>query len=166
MVSGILAYKFGAPFAWITSLSVAAYIAFTLTVTQVPYFLPILYQDPWCSLWGLKLVICLTFSCYFQWRTKFRKAMNKADNDASTRAIDSLINYEVRLYSHYEDFSFYCQFIKSFYLFVIDNDSFFPLYGPILMPYLLFFLGPHISDCKIFQQWSFWSRKVWWVLTE
>ncbi|KAJ8452140.1 hypothetical protein Cgig2_016721 [Carnegiea gigantea] len=31
-----------------------------------------------------------------QWRTKFRKAMNKADNDASTRAIDSLINYEAR----------------------------------------------------------------------
>jgi ABC-type transport system involved in Fe-S cluster assembly fused permease/ATPase subunit len=37
------------------------------------------------------------FSLSFQWRTKFRKAMNKADNDASTRAIDSLINYEVRL---------------------------------------------------------------------
>ncbi|KAG8645658.1 hypothetical protein MANES_10G082900v8 [Manihot esculenta] len=34
MVSGILAYKFGAPFAWITSLSVAAYVAFTLFVTQ------------------------------------------------------------------------------------------------------------------------------------
>ncbi|GJX23147.1 ABC transporter of the mitochondrion 1 [Tanacetum coccineum] len=60
----ILAYNFGAPFAWITSLSVAAYVAFTLAVTQ--------------------------------WRTKFRKDMNKADNDASTRAIDSLINYEVR----------------------------------------------------------------------
>lgn len=38
----------------------------------------------------LSLHICLS-----QWRTKFRKAMNKADNDASTRAIDSLINYEV-----------------------------------------------------------------------
>ncbi|KAI3829911.1 hypothetical protein L1987_04042 [Smallanthus sonchifolius] len=62
LVSGILAYNFGAPFAWITSLSVAAYVAFTLAVTQ--------------------------------WRTKFRKDMNKADNDASTRAIDSLINYE------------------------------------------------------------------------
>lgn len=37
MVSGILAYKFGAPFAWITSLSVAAYIAFTLSITQVIY---------------------------------------------------------------------------------------------------------------------------------
>ncbi|PRQ34876.1 putative cadmium-transporting ATPase [Rosa chinensis] len=72
MVSGILAYKFGAPFAWITSLSVAAYIAFTLTVTQ--------------------------------WRTKFRKAMNKADNDASTRAIDSLINYETVKYFNNEGF--------------------------------------------------------------
>ncbi|KAL6203589.1 hypothetical protein ACLB2K_027289 [Fragaria x ananassa] len=72
MVSGILAYKFGAPFAWITSLSVAAYIAFTLTVTQ--------------------------------WRTKFRKAMNKSDNDASTRAIDSLINYETVKYFNNEGF--------------------------------------------------------------
>ncbi|KAK4419793.1 ABC transporter B family member 25 [Sesamum alatum] len=70
MVSGILAYKFGAPFAWITSLSMTAYIAFTLAVTQ--------------------------------WRTKFRKAMNKADNDANTRAIDSLINYETVKYFNNE----------------------------------------------------------------
>lgn len=70
MVSGILAYKFGATFAWITSLSVAAYVAFTLTVTQ--------------------------------WRTKFRQAMNKADNDASTRAIDSLLNYETVKYFNNE----------------------------------------------------------------
>ncbi|XP_047307809.1 ABC transporter B family member 25, mitochondrial-like [Impatiens glandulifera] len=72
MVSGILAYNFGAPFAWITSLSVAAYVAFTLTVTQ--------------------------------WRTKFRKAMNKADNDANTRAIDSLINYETVKYFNNETY--------------------------------------------------------------
>lgn len=72
MVAGILAYKFGAPFAWITSLSVAAYVAFTLTVTQ--------------------------------WRTKFRMAMNKADNDASTRAIDSLINYETVKYFNNESY--------------------------------------------------------------
>ncbi|KAJ0539482.1 putative ABC-type Cd(2+) transporter [Helianthus annuus] len=73
MVASILAYKFGATFAWITSLSFAAYVAFTLTITQ--------------------------------WRTKFRKIMNKADNDASTRAIDSLINYETVKYfnnEHYE----------------------------------------------------------------
>ncbi|KAG4955098.1 hypothetical protein JHK87_040692 [Glycine soja] len=70
MVAGILAYKFGAPFALITSLSVAAYVAFTLTITQ--------------------------------WRTKFRKAMNKADNDAGTRVIDSLINYETVKYFNNE----------------------------------------------------------------
>ncbi|KAG7946624.1 hypothetical protein I3843_14G049900 [Carya illinoinensis] len=70
MVSAILAYKFGAPFAWITSTSVAAYVVFTLTVTQ--------------------------------WRTKFRQAMNKADNDASSRAVDSLINYETVKYFNNE----------------------------------------------------------------
>ncbi|KAH8479916.1 hypothetical protein H0E87_030213 [Populus deltoides] len=70
MVSSILAYKFGAPFALITSLSVAAYVTFTLSVTQ--------------------------------WRTKFRKAMNNADNDASTKAIDSLINYETVKYFNNE----------------------------------------------------------------
>ncbi|KAL8170578.1 hypothetical protein V2J09_022382 [Rumex salicifolius] len=39
-----------------------------------------------------------------EWRTKFRKAMNKADNDASTRAIDSLINYETVKYFNNENF--------------------------------------------------------------
>ncbi|KAG2333355.1 hypothetical protein Bca52824_004535 [Brassica carinata] len=84
MVSGILAYKFGAAFAWITSLSVGAYIAFTLAVTQ--------------------------------WRTKFRKAMNKADNDASTRAIDSLINYETVKYFNNEGYEAekYDQFLKRY----------------------------------------------------
>lgn len=84
MVSGILAYKFGAPFAWITSLSVAAYIIFTLTVTQ--------------------------------WRTKFRKEMNKADNDANTRAIDSLINYETVKYFNNEAFEAdkYDEFLKRY----------------------------------------------------
>ncbi|XP_057848038.2 ABC transporter B family member 25, mitochondrial isoform X3 [Cryptomeria japonica] len=72
MVAGILAYKFGAPFALVTSLAVAAYVAFTLVVTQ--------------------------------WRTKFRQMMNKADNDASSRAIDSLINYETVKYFSNEDF--------------------------------------------------------------
>ncbi|KAF3454774.1 hypothetical protein FNV43_RR05222 [Rhamnella rubrinervis] len=84
MVSGILAYKFGPPFAWITSLSVAAYVVFTLSVTQ--------------------------------WRTKFRKAMNKADNDASTRAVDSLINYETVKYFNNEAYEVdkYDAFLKRY----------------------------------------------------
>ncbi|CAH9074129.1 unnamed protein product [Cuscuta epithymum] len=84
MVSGILAYKFGAPFAWITSLAVAAYVAFTLSVTQ--------------------------------WRTKFRKEMNKADNDSSTKAIDSLINYETVKYFNNEAYEVnkYDEFLKRY----------------------------------------------------
>eukprot|EP00891_Asterochloris_glomerata_P008475 jgi/Astpho2/8475/Aster-05520 len=37
------------------------------------------------------------------WRTKFRQQMNKADNDASSRSIDSLINYETVKYFGNED---------------------------------------------------------------
>ncbi|KAH7677634.1 Cadmium-transporting ATPase protein [Dioscorea alata] len=84
MVSGILAYKFGATFAWITSLSVSLYIAFTLIVTQ--------------------------------WRTKFRQAMNKADNDASSKSIDSLLNYETVKYFNNESFevSKYDKYLKKY----------------------------------------------------
>uniref|UniRef100_A0A1D1ZAM3 ABC transporter B family member 25, mitochondrial n=2 Tax=Anthurium amnicola TaxID=1678845 RepID=A0A1D1ZAM3_9ARAE len=84
MVSGILAYKIGASFAWITSLSVATYIAFTLIVTQ--------------------------------WRTKFRQAMNKADNDASSRALDSLLNYETVKYFNNESFEVakYDEYLKKY----------------------------------------------------
>ncbi|KAF7153530.1 hypothetical protein RHSIM_Rhsim01G0244900 [Rhododendron simsii] len=37
-----------------------------------------------------------------EWRTKFRKAMNKADNEATTRAVDSLLNYETVKYFNNE----------------------------------------------------------------
>ena len=33
-----------------------------------------------------------------QWRTKFRKQMNRADNEGSSRAMDSLLNYETVKY--------------------------------------------------------------------
>ncbi|RZC44900.1 hypothetical protein C5167_037864 [Papaver somniferum] len=84
MVAGILAYKFGAPFAWITSLTVAAYIAFTISVTQ--------------------------------WRIKISQVMNKADNDASSRVIDSLVNYETVKYFNNEEFEAekYDEFIKKY----------------------------------------------------
>ena len=39
------------------------------------------------------------------WRLKFRRQMNEADQEASTRAIDSLLNYETVKYfgnEHYE----------------------------------------------------------------
>ncbi|KAI3832191.1 hypothetical protein MKW92_034273 [Papaver armeniacum] len=84
MVAGILAYKFGAPFAWITSLTVAAYIAFTISATK--------------------------------WRIKISQVMNKADNDASSRVIDSLVNYETVKYFNNEEFEAekYDEFIKKY----------------------------------------------------
>jgi len=39
-----------------------------------------------------------------QWRTKFRVTMNKADNEAGNKAIDSLINYETVKYFNNEDY--------------------------------------------------------------
>ena len=39
-----------------------------------------------------------------QWRTQFRVNMNKADNEAGNKAIDSLINYETVKYFNNEDY--------------------------------------------------------------
>ena len=47
------------------------------------------------SVWTLK---------YTQWRTQFRLKMNKADNEAGNKAIDSLINYETVKYFNNEDY--------------------------------------------------------------
>ncbi|KAL1203202.1 ABC transporter B family member 24 [Cardamine amara subsp. amara] len=41
---------------------------------------------------------------WLQWRTKLRNAMNEADNDASSRLTDSLINYETVKYFNNEDY--------------------------------------------------------------
>ncbi|ORZ03543.1 P-loop containing nucleoside triphosphate hydrolase protein [Syncephalastrum racemosum] len=72
MVSGILAYKFGTPYAVVTLTTIAAYTTFTVTTTA--------------------------------WRTQFRKQANQADNEAATKAVDSLINFEAVKYFNNEKF--------------------------------------------------------------
>merc|ERR1719154_672032 len=42
--------------------------------------------------------------CITQWRTKFRVTMNKADNEAGNKAVDSLINYETVKYFNNEEY--------------------------------------------------------------
>jgi ATP-binding cassette, subfamily B, heavy metal transporter len=66
LVCGILWGLYSFPFAAVTFVTIAGYIAFTVLVTE--------------------------------WRTKFRRAMNEMDNEASTKAIDSLLNYETVKY--------------------------------------------------------------------
>ncbi|KAJ2763033.1 Iron-sulfur clusters transporter atm1, mitochondrial, partial [Coemansia nantahalensis] len=72
IVAGILAHQFGPQYAVVTVATMAAYIVFTLAITQ--------------------------------WRTRFRRAMNVADNQAATVAVDSLLNYEAVKYFNAEQF--------------------------------------------------------------
>ncbi|QCD86351.1 mitochondrial ABC transporter ATM [Vigna unguiculata] len=53
----------------------------------------------------------------YEWRTKLRETMNMADNDASTRVIDSLINYETVKYFNNEVYEAdnYDKYLKSLY---------------------------------------------------
>ena len=51
------------------------------------------YQYALITLITITIYIILTFTIT-QWRIQFRKDMNKADNDASTKMIDSLLNFE------------------------------------------------------------------------
>jgi len=47
----------------------------------------------------ITVVIYVAFTLLFtEWRLKFRRAMNESDNDANTKAIDSLLNYETVKY--------------------------------------------------------------------
>ena len=59
------------------------------------------------------LITFVTISIYIfltliitQWRNQFRKDMNAADNDASTKMIDSLLNFETVKYFNNEDHEF------------------------------------------------------------
>jgi ATP-binding cassette subfamily B protein len=56
--------------------------------------------NAWYALITFVAVACymgFTFS-FTAWRTKFRRAMNETDNEAQTKAIDSLINFETVKY--------------------------------------------------------------------
>ena len=108
------------------------------------------------------MFLLITFSsiflCHVQWRTKFRKAMNKADNDASTKAIDSLINYEVRLWCVFFGFfpclctvwqwciilwRIFCLTLIWCLILLCYNLSFFPIV--MVSTYLVFLLFPPVS---------------------
>ncbi|KAF1030307.1 MAG: ATM1-type heavy metal exporter [Burkholderia plantarii] len=66
LVLGFFVVRYDAAYALITLAALAAYIVFTIKVTE--------------------------------WRTHFRRTMNELDSRASSRAIDSLINYETVKY--------------------------------------------------------------------
>lgn len=88
------------------------YVLFNIVPTFFEVFLVsgILFYlyGPWyavITLTTIGLYSYLTFTIT-EWRNVFRKRMNQADNDVSTKMIDSLLNYETVKYFNNEAFEF------------------------------------------------------------
>jgi ATP-binding cassette, subfamily B, heavy metal transporter len=88
------------------------YVLFNIVPTFFEIFLVsgILFYlyGPWyavITLTTIGLYSYLTFQIT-EWRNIFRKRMNQADNDVSTKMIDSLLNYETVKYFNNEQFEF------------------------------------------------------------
>ena len=88
------------------------YVLFSTVPTFFEIFLVsgILFYlyGPWYA-----VITLTTISFYFyltfqitEWRNEFRKRMNQADNDVSTKMIDSLLNFETVKYFNNEKFEF------------------------------------------------------------
>ena len=63
------------------------------------------YEYALITLVTISIYIVLTFTIT-QWRIQFRKDMNKADNESSTKMIDSLLNFETVKYFNNEKHEF------------------------------------------------------------
>ena len=88
------------------------YVLFNVVPTFFEIFLVsgILFYlyGPWyavVTLTTIGLYSYLTFQIT-EWRNKFRKRMNQADNDVSTKMIDSLLNFETVKYFNNEKYEF------------------------------------------------------------
>jgi len=88
------------------------YVLFSTVPTFFEIFLVsgILFYlyGPWYA-----VITLTTISFYFyltfqitEWRNEFRKRMNKADNEVSTKMVDSLLNFETVKYFNNEKFEF------------------------------------------------------------
>ena len=87
------------------SYSLYSIIPTLIEVTLVLSLLAVKF-DVWFA--GIT-IIALVFYIFFtvsvtEWRTQFRKTMNELDSMASSRAIDSLLNYETVKYFNNEEF--------------------------------------------------------------
>ena len=90
--------------------SLVSYTLFSILPTLVEITLVlgylVLHYDIWFSvITAGALVIYIGFTVVVtEWRTHFRRTMNDLDSKASTRAIDSLINYETVKYFGNEEY--------------------------------------------------------------
>ncbi|KAK1165448.1 ATP-binding cassette, sub-family B (MDR/TAP), member 6a [Acipenser oxyrinchus oxyrinchus] len=90
--------------------SLLSYIVFSIFPTIVDIVIAIVYFSSLFSAWlGLIVFICmalyLTLTIVItEWRTKYRRDMNTQDNDAKSKAVDSLLNFETVKYYNAESY--------------------------------------------------------------
>uniref|UniRef100_A0A803SQA8 ATP-binding cassette sub-family B member 6 n=1 Tax=Anolis carolinensis TaxID=28377 RepID=A0A803SQA8_ANOCA len=87
-----------------------SYIVFSILPTVADIIIAIVYFTTTFSAWfGLIIFICMTLYLALtiimtEWRTKYRRDMNIRDNEAKSRAVDSLLNFETVKYYNAENY--------------------------------------------------------------
>lgn len=81
-----------------------SYILFSITPTLVDILVAVIYFVTAFNIW-FGLIVFTTMILYIiatiavtEWRTKFQRRMNLADNEQKARSVDSLLNYETVKY--------------------------------------------------------------------
>uniref|UniRef100_A0A3Q2DMN8 ATP binding cassette subfamily B member 6 (LAN blood group) b n=1 Tax=Cyprinodon variegatus TaxID=28743 RepID=A0A3Q2DMN8_CYPVA len=91
-----------------------SYILFSILPTIIDIIIAIIYFVSYFNIWfGLIVFTCMVLylTCTIlitEWRTKYRREMNNQDNNAKSRAIDSLLNFETVKYYNSEDYEVHC----------------------------------------------------------
>lgn len=90
--------------------SLLSYIVFSIFPTIADIVIGIIYFTSSFNAWfGLIIFICMTLYLSLtivitEWRTKYRRDMNTLDNQAKSRAVDSLLNFETVKYYNAESY--------------------------------------------------------------
>ncbi|XP_044160371.1 ATP-binding cassette sub-family B member 6 [Bufo gargarizans] len=90
--------------------SLLSYIVFSILPTMADIIIGIIYFTSSFNAWfGLIIFVCmalyLTLTIIItEWRTKYRREMNTSDNEAKSRAVDSLLNFETVKYYNAESY--------------------------------------------------------------
>ncbi|XP_072300431.1 ATP-binding cassette sub-family B member 6 [Eucyclogobius newberryi] len=90
--------------------SLLSYIVFSIFPTIADIVISIIYFITFFNAWfGLIVFVCMTLYLTLtiiitEWRTKYRREMNQQDNNAKTKAVDSLLNFETVKYYNAENY--------------------------------------------------------------
>ncbi|MBN3314880.1 ABCB6 protein, partial [Atractosteus spatula] len=90
--------------------SLLSYIVFSIFPTIADIVIAIIYFSSSFNAWfGLIVFVCmflyLTLTIVItEWRTKYRRDMNTQDNNAKSKAVDSLLNFETVKYYNAEEY--------------------------------------------------------------